>query len=116
MTSAPLTDQQTDEIETAINDFQQHPDIGFACCSAHPAADAATALLAEVRRLRAELDTEKQAHLFTLRQRNNRSNRLILLRDLALAGDTAALLAASKDTLAASRTDHDACHSAAATP
>lgn len=53
MTSQPIGDQQLDEIETAITAYQQHPAIGFACCSAHPAADAAAALLAEVRRLRA---------------------------------------------------------------
>ena len=52
MTSnAALTQQQYDEYEAAITAYQQHPDIGFACCSAHPAADAAAALLAEVRRL-----------------------------------------------------------------
>lgn len=68
------------------------------------------ALVAEIRLLRAQLDAEKQAHLFTLRQRNNRSTRLTHLRDLALAGDTEALAEAAKDTLAASRGDHDACH------
>ena len=68
------------------------------------------ALVAEVRRLRAVLDAEKSAHLFTLRQRNNRSTRLMHLRDIALTGDTEALLAAAKDTLAASVDDHKACH------
>lgn len=72
-------------------------------------------LLAEVRRLRAELDAEKSAHRFTLRQRNNRSERLLYLRDLANAAATGgpaeatALIEAARDTLAASRTDHDAC-------
>jgi hypothetical protein len=70
------------------------------------------ALLDELQLLRAQLDAEKQAHRFTLRQRNNRSNRLTHLRDLALAGDTEALLDAAKDTLAASRGDHDGCHTA----
>lgn len=67
------------------------------------------ALLAEVRRLRAELDAEKQAHRFTLRQRNNRSRRLLHLRDLAVAGDPNVLAAAALDTLAASVRDHGAC-------
>lgn len=66
-------------------------------------------LAAEVRLLRAELAAEKQAHRFTLRQRNNRSNRLTHLRDLALTGSAEELLAAAKDTLAASRDDHTDC-------
>lgn len=73
------------------------------------AHDSVPALLAEVRRLRAQLDAEKSAHRFTLRQRNNRSKRLMHLHDLALAGDTEALAAAAKDTLAASVDDHTAC-------
>ena len=51
----PPTGQQLNDIETVIDAYQQHPDLGFACCSAHPAADAATALLAEVHRLRARV-------------------------------------------------------------
>jgi hypothetical protein len=51
----PISDQQLDEYEAAIAAYQQHPDIGFACCSAHPAADAGVALVAEVRRLRTEM-------------------------------------------------------------
>jgi hypothetical protein len=54
--TTPPTEQQLDEYEAAIAAYQQHPDIGFACCSAHPAADAAAALVAEVRRLRPALD------------------------------------------------------------
>lgn len=42
-------------IETALTAYQQHPNLGFDCCTAHPAADTATALLAEVHRLTAEL-------------------------------------------------------------
>jgi hypothetical protein len=64
------------------------------------------ALVDEVRRLRAELIAEQSQHLFTLRQRNLRSRRLLHLRDLALAGDTEALTAAAKDVLAASVDDH----------
>ena len=55
MTKQTLSKQQIDEIETAIAAYQQHAPTGFACCSAHPAADTAAALLTEVRRLRAEL-------------------------------------------------------------
>ncbi|MGW8703293.1 hypothetical protein ACWGOK_41380, partial [Streptomyces eurythermus] len=55
----PLTDQQLNDYETAITSYQQHSDLGFACCSAHPAADAAAVLFAEVRRLRAELAAER---------------------------------------------------------
>jgi hypothetical protein len=43
-----------DAIEAAVTAYQQHPNLGFACCSAHPAADAAAALLAEVHRLTAQ--------------------------------------------------------------
>ncbi|MFG2359432.1 hypothetical protein [Streptomyces sp. NPDC048521] len=46
-----------DAADTVIAAYQQHPDLGFACCSAHPAADAAAAMAAEIRRLRAELAT-----------------------------------------------------------
>jgi len=72
------------------------------------------ALVDAVRHLRAVLDAEKSAHLFTLRQRNNRSKRLTHLHDLALAGDVEALQAAAKDTLAASIDDHIACTAPAA--
>lgn len=44
-----------DAIEAAIAAYQHHPNLGFACCSAHPVADSGAALAAEVRRLRAEL-------------------------------------------------------------
>lgn len=66
----PPTGQQLNDIETVIDAYQQHPDLGFACCSAHPAADAATALLAEVRRLRAALAKEEQAHGETIDDRD----------------------------------------------
>jgi hypothetical protein len=54
--TTPLTSQQLDEIDEAIAAYGKHPDIGFACCSAHPAAEHAAALLAEVRALRSERD------------------------------------------------------------
>lgn len=69
----------------------------------------------DVPALLAELAAEKAAHRFTLRQRNNRSNRLMNLRDLANAAavggaaEVTVLIAAAQDTLAASRHDHDAC-------
>lgn len=108
----PLTDTQLDEIATRAAGLYE-----YATLDDEPWQDEADrltgtdvpALLAEVRRLRAVLDAEKSAHRFTLRQRNNRSQRLIHLRDLALAGDIEALLAAAKDTLAASVDDHAAC-------
>lgn len=53
--TSPTTDQQLDDYEAAIGAYQRHPEIGFPCCSAHPAADAGAALVAEVRRQRAEL-------------------------------------------------------------
>lgn len=71
---------------------------------------------ATIEQLRAEVDAEKTAHLFTLRQRNNRSRRLAQLHDLAVAGDTVALLAAAKDTLAASVDDHRECGERATAP
>ena len=49
-----------DAIEAAINGYRLHPTIGFNCCSAHPVADAGAALVAEVRRLRAELEQERE--------------------------------------------------------
>jgi len=49
--SSPLTPQQCDDIDAAIAAYRQHPDIGFACCSAHPVADHVPALLATVRHL-----------------------------------------------------------------
>ncbi|MGW5477655.1 hypothetical protein [Streptomyces sp. NPDC004008] len=93
-----LTDQQLDEIDAVVRNADL---IG---ADIDPAT--AKTLVAEVRRLRAELATEQAQHAFTLRQRNNRSERLLHLRDLANTGDTAALVVAAKDTLAASVADH----------
>lgn len=50
-----LTDQQLTDIDDQLAAYRQHAPTGFACCSAHPVADAVPALLAEVRRLQAEL-------------------------------------------------------------
>lgn len=49
------TDLDLDAIEARITAYQQHPPIGFACCTAHPVADAGAALLAEVHRLTARV-------------------------------------------------------------
>lgn len=51
----PLTTLQLTDIEAAIATYQRHAPTGFACCTAHPVADAGAGLLAEVRRLQAEL-------------------------------------------------------------
>jgi hypothetical protein len=51
----PLTTEQLADIEAAIAAYQRHAPTGFACCTAHPVADAGAGLLAEVRRLQAEL-------------------------------------------------------------
>lgn len=71
-------------------------------------------LTQERDRLRVELATEKREHEFTMRQRNNRGRRLLHLRDLANTGDTEHLLAAAKDTLAASVDDFTPAELAAA--
>jgi hypothetical protein len=105
--TSELTTQQLDEIDTRAAHLFEY--VTLPTEADQLAGVDVPALLAEVRRARAELDAEKSAHRFTLRQRNNRSTRLTHLRGLALAGDTEALLAAAKDTLAASRHDHDGC-------
>ena len=56
------TDLDLDAIQARLDTYQQHANHGFACCSAHPVANAATALLAEVRRLRDELAETKAAN------------------------------------------------------
>lgn len=55
----PLTEQQLADIEARTSAYRQHAPTGFACCSAHPVADAAPVLLAEIRRLQTELAEEK---------------------------------------------------------
>ncbi|MFJ3283334.1 hypothetical protein [Streptomyces halstedii] len=60
MTTTPMTPDRYHEIWAAVGVYGAHPNIGFSCCSAHPAADAVPELLAEVDRLRArvaELET-----------------------------------------------------------
>ena len=61
MTDTPMTPDREQEIREALRVFGEHPSLGFACCSAHDAADAVSELLAEVDRLRdrvAELDKD----------------------------------------------------------
>ncbi|MFJ9114458.1 hypothetical protein ACIRJO_02800 [Streptomyces sp. NPDC102394] len=53
--AAPLPPGREQGIRYAVAAYLNHPDTGFACCSAHPAADGARELLAEVDRLRREL-------------------------------------------------------------
>ena len=60
MTNQTLTDQQLTDIDGHLAAYRQHGPTGFACCSAHPVADAAPELLAEVRRLRTE--NERMRH------------------------------------------------------
>lgn len=64
------------------------------------------ALVADVRRLRAQVAAEQAQHAFTLRQRNNRSERLNYLRDIAKSGQTELLIEEALNTMAASVTDH----------
>jgi hypothetical protein len=65
-----------------------------------------TKLVAENGRLRAELAAEQAQHAFTLRQRNNRAERLNYLRDLAKSGQSGLLVEEALNTLAASIGDH----------
>lgn len=46
----PLSAADLAKCRDAIAAYEAHPDLGFACCSAHGAADAAVVLLAEVER------------------------------------------------------------------
>ncbi|MFD7615717.1 hypothetical protein [Streptomyces sp. NPDC059802] len=72
-----LSPGRENEIREAAGAFSEHPKLGFACCSAHDAADAVPELLAEIDRLRthvSELET----------QRERRRGRLIALQNDAL--------------------------------
>ena len=50
----PLTTKRLADIDAAIAAYQRHAPTGFACCTAHPVADAGAGLLAEVRRLQGQ--------------------------------------------------------------
>ncbi|MFE9855571.1 hypothetical protein [Streptomyces sp. NPDC005780] len=50
-----MTPDRLAEIREAARVFGEHPVLGFACCTAHDAADAVPELLAEVDRLRKAL-------------------------------------------------------------
>lgn len=61
--NAPLSPEREQRIRYAVAAYAEgHPDVGFACCSAHPAADGARELLDEIDRLRDELAETKALH------------------------------------------------------
>jgi hypothetical protein len=105
VTTNPPTDQRlTDDREQEIRTLDLAPlmsDRSAAIISGHLAA-----LLDEVDQLRAKLAAEQSTHAFTLRQRNNRSERLNYLRDVAKSGQTGLLVEEALNTLAASVNDH----------
>lgn len=53
---ARLSPEREAEIAAAVAVYEGHPNIGFACCSAHGPADGARELLAELAAVRAERD------------------------------------------------------------
>lgn len=62
--TARLTPEREAEIAAAVSAYQAHPNVGFACCSAHPAADAAPELMTELAAVRArvaELEAERHS-------------------------------------------------------
>jgi hypothetical protein len=100
----PLDNDPTHREWTAEEDWAQ-VQADAAYIAAMP-PEVAKTLVAEVRRLRAELHAEQAQHAFTLRQRNNRSERLLYLRDVAKSGQTQLLTEEALNTMAASVTDH----------
>ncbi|MBZ6102789.1 hypothetical protein ACH4NO_18475 [Streptomyces olivaceus] len=54
--TARLSPQREAEIAAAVAVYEGHPNIGFACCSAHGPADGTRELLAELAAVRAERD------------------------------------------------------------
>lgn len=56
--TGPLSEEYLAEVEVALAAYRKHAALGFACCSAHGPADAASVLLAEVRRLRGIVDAD----------------------------------------------------------
>lgn len=52
--TAPPTDEELAEIQTAVAAYRRHSPTGFACCTAHPVADAGAMLLEEIRRLKGQ--------------------------------------------------------------
>lgn len=55
--SRHLTKMKLDYYADAIARYRDHVPVGFACCSAHPAAEAAGPLLDEVKRLTDRVET-----------------------------------------------------------
>ncbi|MFB7461251.1 hypothetical protein [Streptomyces sp. NPDC056188] len=82
--SARLTPQREAGIASAVAAYQTHPDIGFACCSAHAPADAVPALLAELAAVRTERDQARAAA-----QRDLDAHRAEVLREAADMVDAA---------------------------
>ncbi|MFI1562160.1 hypothetical protein ACH4ZX_03700 [Streptomyces sp. NPDC020490] len=101
----PLTDQQLAEYATAVAAYQQHAPTGFACCTAHPAADASAALLAEVHRLR----QQKRVLLRSLAAKHARSSDEAL-REFLTAEETHVVADGSSDP--AHTDNHPGCEPA----
>ncbi|MFE7727482.1 hypothetical protein ACFU5D_17005 [Streptomyces anthocyanicus] len=59
--TARLSPEREAEIAAAVAVYGGHPNIGFACCSAHGPADGARELLAELAAVRAERDQARSA-------------------------------------------------------
>jgi hypothetical protein len=89
MPDQPTPDLDLDAIEAALTVYRHHPDLGFACCSAHPIADCGEALVAEVRRLRAELARQELLHGDTIDDRDRAQD----------AADKLAYAVASEDVI-----------------
>jgi hypothetical protein len=100
----PLTAEQLAVYESQAAYLTQygidlHPD-------AKRLVQAVPAMADTIRQLQAELAAEQAQHATTLRQRNNRSERLNYLRDVAKSGQTELLVEEALNTLAASVNDH----------
>lgn len=52
--TTPPTDTELAAVQTAIDTYRRHPSTGFACCTAHPVADAGAMLLEEINRLKGQ--------------------------------------------------------------
>lgn len=59
--AARLSPEREAEIAAAFAVYESHPNIGFACCSAHDPADGVRDLLAELAAVRAERDQARSA-------------------------------------------------------
>ncbi|MDX3637789.1 hypothetical protein PV728_47975 [Streptomyces europaeiscabiei] len=97
--TSPLTEQQLHDIDALIAAYRAHPSLGFACCSAHPAADASAALVAEIRRLRADAAAELLPAWEAMYEPGNVSDYLIAYTnsEAAAKGAAEAWLRSQKD-------------------